>query len=76
MFGWFKRKPKPVTLAASWDYEPKKYVFVSSKRVASVRVHAEHEQVAWDLILRVDNAIRQKKKHSHLLAELKALEVK
>lgn len=77
MFGWFKRKSKPATLAASWDFEPSRYVsvwFKSENR--AVRVLSTHRYMALNLIALIETAKRQKKKHIHLLAELKALEVK
>lgn len=77
MFGWFKRKPKPVTLAASWDYAPHKYASVWFKpEHRAICVLKKDRGVALDLISLIETAKRQKKKHSHFLAELKALEVK
>lgn len=77
MFGWFKRKSKPVTLSASWDYEPSRYVSVWFKSEGrDVRVLSTHRYMALNLIALIETAKRQKKKHRHLLAELKALEVK
>lgn len=76
MFGWFKRKSKPATLAASWDHELPKYTFVMSRSVAPIRVLESNEVKAMDLLANIEYAKRDKKKHSHLLEELKALEVK
>lgn len=78
MFGWFKRnRKKPVTIAASWDLEPSRYVSVWFKSEGrAVRVLSTHRYMALNLIALIETAKRQKKKHSHLLAELKALEVK
>lgn len=76
MFGWLKRKPKkPLALAASWDYELRKYAFVMSKSVAPIRVLESDKVKAMDLLANIEYAKRQKKKHSHLIEQLKALEV-
>lgn len=76
MFGWFKRKPKRATLAAACDYEQPRYTFVMSKSVAPIRVLESDKSRAMNLLTDIESAKRQKKKHSHLLAELKSLEVK
>lgn len=77
MFGWFKRKSKPVMVAASWDYEPHKYASVWFKpEHRAICVLKKDRGVALDLIALIETAQRQKKRHSHLLEQLRALEVK
>lgn len=76
MFGWFKRKPKPLTLAASWDHELPKYAMVGIIIGHPTRVSLSDKREASDLVWKISEAKQHKKKHSHLLAELKALEVK
>lgn len=80
MFGWFKRLLRK--LAKSKSTKPMKptkplTVFVGGYfGIPRIRVHVDHWQAAALLAVQCEKAKRQKKKHSHLLAELKALEVK
>lgn len=79
MFGWIKkifRQRPSQSVAASWDYVPQKYVTVGEVINHPTRILASDEGRAFGLVMKIFHAKRQKKKHSHLLAELKALEVK
>lgn len=78
MFGWFKRKPHPRALAAAWDYEtqPITHAYLSDADGRDFKVKASDFSDAATLVVQIDQAKRHKKKHRHLLEQLRALEVK
>lgn len=68
MFGWIKRlgrKPKETGIGDPWEDEAAFVAFDTRRRVAARKA---------DLVIAIHRAKRQKKKHSHLAAELARLE--
>ena len=80
MFGWFKRlfrNPIENNGVKPWtQVQPLTACVGGYEGIPRIRVLTDHWQAAAILATQSGKAKRQKKKHSHLLAELKALEVK